>query len=279
MMSTQFALFQVGQVFQPFRRGASGRSNAKGIGLGLAISKSLVKKMGGKLAVSSTLGKGSTFSFQLKFDVASRTSPSADRPLVGHAHTPYAQTTRLMPGEGRTLLMPGGQLGTLLLPGGTLATNLTPSGTLSTSLPPGATPMQSRRRFMTVGFPSTPKPSKSATLPLTRRQLSHSSAASVLPSGQSLANEFRVESPPLRFLVVDDNALNKRLFARTVDNMFKKLNRSQLPVYIFASDGEPLLLPSIVHSLASCAVLYELFFCDIRSRGSRDLHQVVGGID
>jgi hypothetical protein len=58
--------------------------------------------------------------------------------------------------------------------------------------------------------------------------------------------------------VVDDNALNKSLFARTVDNMFKKLKRAQSPVYTFASDGGHPLLLSIVQSLVSFAVVDKL---------------------
>jgi hypothetical protein len=59
--------------------------------------------------------------------------------------------------------------------------------------------------------------------------------ASMLPSLPELVAEFRVESR-LHFLVVDDNALNKSMFERTVNNMFKKQDRA-LPVYTFAANG------------------------------------------
>jgi hypothetical protein len=61
-------------------------------------------------------------------------------------------------------------------------------------------------------------------------------APSKLPSGEQLAAAHQSKSVPLRFLVVDDNALNKTLFERTVNNMFIKENRVR-PVYTFAANG------------------------------------------
>jgi hypothetical protein len=52
-------------LFRPFSQTESGRRLHKGTGLGLALSQQLVLLMGGTLAVSSQLGKGSCFSFTI----------------------------------------------------------------------------------------------------------------------------------------------------------------------------------------------------------------------
>ncbi|MDD5277071.1 MAG: response regulator [Methylovulum sp.] len=57
---------QLQTIFQPFTRLDTATGNAiSGSGLGLTISKILAEIMGGDLAVSSTLGKGSTFTVRL----------------------------------------------------------------------------------------------------------------------------------------------------------------------------------------------------------------------
>jgi PAS domain S-box-containing protein len=60
----------VATVFEPFTQVDGGSaSDQSGSGLGLAISSRLVRLMGGKLAVDSEIGRGSTFSFTLPFAV------------------------------------------------------------------------------------------------------------------------------------------------------------------------------------------------------------------
>ncbi|RJE86243.1 response regulator [Paenibacillus sp. 1011MAR3C5] len=53
------------RIFLPYEQGAYGVSDGRGMGLGLSICKQLIELHGGELAVQSTPGHGSTFSFQL----------------------------------------------------------------------------------------------------------------------------------------------------------------------------------------------------------------------
>jgi signal transduction histidine kinase len=67
---------QLEHIFERFTRGdALGQARVGGTGLGLAISKSLIELHGGTMAVASTPGVGSTFSFRLP--TATAASPSA----------------------------------------------------------------------------------------------------------------------------------------------------------------------------------------------------------
>jgi len=60
------------RLFQPYYRQESDRSRFSGMGLGLALSKTLVELHGGKIWVESEKGKGSTFSFSVPLDAASQ---------------------------------------------------------------------------------------------------------------------------------------------------------------------------------------------------------------
>ena len=53
------------KIFLPFEQVCESSTKSQGAGLGLAISQSLVNKMGGKIIVQSAIGVGSTFSFEL----------------------------------------------------------------------------------------------------------------------------------------------------------------------------------------------------------------------
>ena len=56
---------ELDHIFERYRRGAGPRMPGRGRGLGLAIVKGIVEAHGGNVGVTSTVGKGSTFYFQL----------------------------------------------------------------------------------------------------------------------------------------------------------------------------------------------------------------------
>ncbi|EAZ89948.1 hybrid sensor histidine kinase/response regulator [Crocosphaera chwakensis] len=58
---------QATKIFQPFEQIGDIERRAEGTGLGLAITQQLVELMGSELKVSSTVGEGSTFSFETVF--------------------------------------------------------------------------------------------------------------------------------------------------------------------------------------------------------------------
>lgn len=68
-------------LFEPFEQGSTHIARAYGgTGLGLSISKSIIKHMGGDIAVTSTPGKGSAFSFLLWLKEADNTPQQREAP-------------------------------------------------------------------------------------------------------------------------------------------------------------------------------------------------------
>ncbi|MFQ4147031.1 ATP-binding protein [Chlorogloeopsis sp. ULAP02] len=57
-------------LFNPFGQTENGRKAQQGSGLGLAISQNYVQLMGGKIDVSSTVGVGSKFTFDIHINLS-----------------------------------------------------------------------------------------------------------------------------------------------------------------------------------------------------------------
>ncbi len=57
---------EIHKLFKPFEQTHTGRNSPEGTGLGLSISQKFVQLMGGEITVTSQLGQGSTFSFDLQ---------------------------------------------------------------------------------------------------------------------------------------------------------------------------------------------------------------------
>lgn len=71
------------ELFKPFNRLGAENGNIEGTGVGLALAKKLIEMMDGRIGFSSTLGKGSTFWFELQL--------AADKPLASEAQPEWNQ--------------------------------------------------------------------------------------------------------------------------------------------------------------------------------------------
>ena len=69
------------KLFDPYEREVRfGAKDVMGTGLGMPIVKNLVTRMGGQISVTSALGKGTTFSVTLPFDVGEAPAPAEKEP-------------------------------------------------------------------------------------------------------------------------------------------------------------------------------------------------------
>lgn len=72
---------KLSSIFDEFEQGESLNYNYQGTGLGLPIVKRLLQHSNSEIKVESTLGKGSTFSFELEFEASSKHSVEQEAPL------------------------------------------------------------------------------------------------------------------------------------------------------------------------------------------------------
>ncbi|USR92689.1 ATP-binding protein [Phormidium yuhuli AB48] len=70
-------------LFQPFTQTNSGLQSRGGTGLGLSISQQFVRLMGGEIAVNSTVGVGSRFSFEIPVELGSANAIQQQSQLPG----------------------------------------------------------------------------------------------------------------------------------------------------------------------------------------------------
>src|SRR5919202_6947283 len=78
-------------MFEAFTQTATGRKSLEGTGLGLPISRKFVQLMGGDITVSSTLGKGTNF----QFDIAISLTSGAEIPML----QPTRRVIGIQPGQ------------------------------------------------------------------------------------------------------------------------------------------------------------------------------------
>ncbi|HEY9650144.1 MAG TPA: response regulator, partial [Coleofasciculaceae cyanobacterium] len=88
---------ELSTIFDPFVQSQTGRQSLQGTGLGLTISQQFVRLMGGEIAVSSQLGQGTSFTFDILVrvaDAAEERRITATQQVIGLA--PNQPTYRIL---------------------------------------------------------------------------------------------------------------------------------------------------------------------------------------
>lgn len=83
---------ELAMLFQPFQQASAGQKSGGGTGLGLSICQKLVHLMGGEIEVSSTVDRGSCFSFVIPLSLASDGVASASDSLPAVLQWQLAET-------------------------------------------------------------------------------------------------------------------------------------------------------------------------------------------
>lgn len=93
---------QLETIFDPYNQASSETSRLYGgTGLGLSIARELVELYGGQINVTSKLGKGSTFSFELQMKEVKKTPQSTSGTQTELHHQP--ETTRILLAEDNVI--------------------------------------------------------------------------------------------------------------------------------------------------------------------------------
>jgi two-component system sensor histidine kinase RpfC len=72
-----------GKLFEPFYRVETGdRRQYRGTGLGTTIAREYVRRMGGELQLSSSVGKGTVFWFEVEMPIAQAVAPVSEQPFA-----------------------------------------------------------------------------------------------------------------------------------------------------------------------------------------------------
>lgn len=72
---------ELDRLFEPFVQTEAGRKSQEGTGLGLPISKKFIQLMGGEITVSSQLGKGTIFKFDIQANAVEASELQEEEPI------------------------------------------------------------------------------------------------------------------------------------------------------------------------------------------------------